>query len=198
VINKDLRTLPPVQVISERNMFFKPYQVLNLIVTIVSLMVCIWLSLLRIPGLELFGVTPNWVLIWLVTWSIKRSLLEAVVGGLCCGLILDGLTVSHPSHILPFVVVGVLTVFIYKRIIKKIQEDFISVALIVFAMAILVEFIRVLQLNRFGSPDFNQFWQYQQRVALSTAILSSLWAPVIYLPLNRWRAFIEPSNQLKS
>lgn len=179
-------------------MFFKPYQVLNLIVTIVSLMVCIWLSLLRIPGLELFGITPNWVLIWLVSWSIKRSLLEAVVGGLCCGLILDGLTVSQPSYILPFVIVAILTVFIYKRIIKKIQEDFISVALIVFGMAILVEVIRSLQLINFKFSDFQQFWQHQQRVALLTAIMSSLWLGVIYLPLNRWWAFIKPSNQLKS
>jgi rod shape-determining protein MreD len=193
-------------------MFFKPYQVFNLIITLVSLLVCMWLSLVRIPGVELFEITPNWVLIWLVSWSIKRSLLEAVVGGLCCGLMLDGLTVSEPSHIFPFVIVAVLTVFIYKRIIKKIQEDFISVALIVFGMAILVEFIRSLQLINFQFSDFSQFvanfqqfvadfqqfWQHQQRAALSTAILSSLWLGVIYLPLNRWWAFIKPSNQLKS
>lgn len=179
-------------------MFFKPYQVLNLIITLLSLLVCMWLSLVRIPGLELFGITPNWVLIWLVSWSIKRSLLEAVVGGLCCGLMLDGLTVSEPSYILPFVIVAILTVFIYKRIIKKIQEDFISVALIVFGMAILVEVIRSLQLINFKFLDFQQFWQHQQRAALLTAIMSSLWLGVIYLPLNRWWAFIKPSNQLKS
>lgn len=193
-------------------MFFKPYQVLNLIITLLSLLVCLWLSLVRIPGLELFEITPNWVLIWLVSWSIKRSLLEAVVGGLCCGLMLDGLTVSEPSNIFPFVIVAVLTVFIYKRIIKKIQEDFISVALIVFGMAILVELIRSLQLINFEFSDFSQFfadckqffanfqqfWQHQQRAALLTAILSSLWLGVIYLPLNLWWAFIKPSNQLKS
>lgn len=59
-------------------MFFQLYQVLNLMITIISLMVCIWLSLVRIPGLELFGITPNWVLIWLVTWSIKRSFLQEI------------------------------------------------------------------------------------------------------------------------
>lgn len=179
-------------------MFFKPYKVLNLIITIISLMVCIWLSLVRIPGLELFGITPNWVLIWLVTWSIKRSFLQAAVGGLCCGLILDGLTVSSPSHVVSFVIVALLTVVIYKRIIKKIQEDFISVAVTVFAMAILMEVIRAFQFNSSGYSAFNELWRYQQRVALSIAILSSLWAPVIYLPLNRWWAFLETSNQLKS
>ncbi|CAC5342879.1 MULTISPECIES: rod shape-determining protein MreD [Planktothrix] len=179
-------------------MFFQPYQVLNLMITIISLMVCIWLSLVRIPGLELFGITPNWVLIWLVTWSIKRSFLQAMVGGLCCGLILDGLTVSSPSHVISLVIVSLLTVVIYKRIIKKIQEDFISVAVIVFGMAILVEAIRGFQLNSFGYSAIDELFRYQQRVALSTAILSSLWAPVIYLPLNRWWAFLETSNQLKS
>ncbi|CAD5942931.1 hypothetical protein PCC9214_02045 [Planktothrix tepida] len=179
-------------------MFFKPNQVLNWTVTIISLMVCMWLSLVRIPGLELFGITPNWVLIWLVAWSIKRTLLEAVIGGLSCGLILDGLTRVQPSHILPFIAVAVLTVVIYRRIIKKIQEDFISVALIVFGMAVIVETIRGLQFSAFGYSNLEQLWLHQQRVALSTAILSSLWAPVIYLPLSRWWAFMEPSNQLKS
>ena len=84
------------------------------------------------------------------------------------------------------------------RIIKKIQEDFISVAVIVFGMAILVEAIRGFQLNSFGYSAIDELFRYQQRVALSTAILSSLWAPVIYLPLNRWWAFLETSNQLKS
>ncbi len=179
-------------------MLFKPNFVLNLAVTVLTLMVCFWLSLVRIPGLELFGVTPNWVLIWLVTWSIRRTLLQAVIGGLSCGLILDGLTRTQPSHILPLIVVAVLTVIIYKRIIKKIQEDFISVALIVFGMAIIVEIIRSLQIKAFGYFNLEQLWLHQQQVGLSTAILSSLWAPVIYLPLSRWWALMEPSNQLKS
>ncbi|VXD16536.1 conserved membrane hypothetical protein [Planktothrix serta PCC 8927] len=179
-------------------MTLKSYQLLNWTVTVISLMICIWLSLVRIPGLELFGIIPNWVLIWLVAWSLKRTLLEAIVGGLSCGLILDGLTRAQPSHIIPFIAVGILTVIIYKRIIKKIQEDFISVALIVFGMAIMLETIRGLQLSISGYSDLENLWLHQQGVALSTAILSSLWAPVIYLPLSRWWALMAPSNKLKS
>jgi cell shape-determining protein MreD len=29
-------------------------------------------------------------------------------------------------------------------------------------------------------------WIYYQRSTLSSAILSSLWAPVVYYPLNHW------------
>ena len=31
-----------------------------------------------------------------------------------------------------------------------------------------------------------EIWTYYQRIALTSAILSSLWAPVIYYPLNQW------------
>jgi len=31
-----------------------------------------------------------------------------------------------------------------------------------------------------------EIWFYHQRIALCSAILSSLWAPVAYYPLNRW------------
>lgn len=179
-------------------MFYLPYQVLNGAVTVSSLVVCIWLSLIRIPGLELFGISPNWLLIWLVAWSIKRTLLQALIGGLACGLILDGLSYAQPSHAIPCIAVAVLTVLIYKRVIRKIQEDFISVALIVFGMAILVETIRALQFSGYGYASLSDIWLHQQQVALCTGILSSLWAPVIYLPLSRWWALMQPSNQLKS
>ncbi len=179
-------------------MFFQPYQILNWAVTLGSLILCIWLSLVRIPGLELFGITPNWVLIWLVAWSIKRTLLQAVIGGFACGLILDGLSYAQPSHIIPYITVAILTVLIYKRVITKIQEDFISVALIVFGMAIIVETIRALQFSGHGYATLPGIWLHQQRVALCAGVLSSLWTPVIYLPLSRWWALMEPSNQLKS
>ncbi|NEO49923.1 MAG: rod shape-determining protein MreD, partial [Moorea sp. SIO4A3] len=31
-----------------------------------------------------------------------------------------------------------------------------------------------------------QIWTDHQRIAICSAILSSLWAPVVYYPLNRW------------
>ena len=171
-------------------------QILNSIVTVISIIICVLLVLAPIPGLALFGIKPNWLLIWLVAWSLKRSLLSAAVAGLVCGLILDGLTASDPTHIFSFMLVGILTVFIYNRILKKMQEDFVSVALIVFGMAILVETIRALQFSKMGDNTLVDLWLYQQQVALSSAILSSLWAPVLYLPLNRWWELMKTSNSI--
>jgi hypothetical protein len=34
-------------------------------------------------------------------------------------------------------------------------------------------------------------WTLQQRIALSSAILSSLWSPAIYFPLSRWWRSLE-------
>lgn len=171
-------------------------QILNCIVTVISIIICVLLVLAPIPGLALFGIKPNWLLIWLVVWSLKRSLLSAAVAGLVCGLILDGLTASDPTHIFSFMSVGILTVLIYNKILKKMQEDFVSVALIVFGMAILVETIRALQFSKMGDNTLVDLWVYQQQVALSSAILSSLWAPVLYLPLNRWWELMKPSNSI--
>jgi rod shape-determining protein MreD len=115
---------------------------------------------------------------------------------LVLGLILDGITASNPSHIFSFMLVGVLTVFIYKHIMKKMQEDFVAVALIVFGMAIVVETIRALQFSQMGNHSLMDLWVYQQQVALSSAILSSLWAPVVYFPLNRWWELMKSSNSI--
>ncbi|NET35127.1 MAG: rod shape-determining protein MreD, partial [Cyanothece sp. SIO1E1] len=38
-------------------------------------------------------------------------------------------------------------------------------------------------------------WVYHQRVALSSAILSSLWAPAIYYPLKRWWEKLDLAEQ---
>ncbi|MGD1864119.1 MAG: rod shape-determining protein MreD, partial [Phormidesmis sp.] len=34
--------------------------------------------------------------------------------------------------------------------------------------------------------SLGDIWLYHQRVALSSAIISSLWAPVLFYPLKRW------------
>ena len=70
------------------------------------------------------------------------------------------------------------------------QEDFISIALIVFGMAVIVETMHALQLTVMGTAISN-VWNLQQRIALSSAILSSLWSPAIYFPLSRWWRSLE-------
>jgi len=138
----------------------------------------------RLPGMELLGIAPNWLLIWVVAWSLKRTALQGALAGLVLGLIQDGMTSPHPTHVLSLVLVGVLTGRIQKQ--RYIQEDFISVALIVFGMAVVGETVTAIQYTFIGDRNLAEIWTDHQRIALSSAILSSLWAPVVYYPLNRW------------
>ena len=180
----------------EENILFKladlsPWvrTILNWLIIVLSLLLCLLILPTRFMGMELLGVTPHWVLIWLVTWSMKRNSWSGAIAGLILGLIQDGLTSSDTTHIFSLVAVGALTGSFQKD--KYIKEDFISIALIVFAMTIIAETIMAIQfsipaegviLNR----DIGEIWLKYQKVALASAIISSLYAPVIYYPLNIW------------
>jgi rod shape-determining protein MreD len=142
--------------------------------------------------MELLGVAPNWLLIWVVCWSTKRTMLQGAIAGVCLGLIQDGLTYPSPTHVFSLAIAGALTARLQKQ--KYIQEDFISVALIAFGMAVIVETVMAVQFSiQFLTGQslktyvfLSETWFYHQQVALSSAILSSLWTPVIYFPLNLW------------
>uniref|UniRef100_UPI0018E5580F rod shape-determining protein MreD n=2 Tax=Cyanothece sp. BG0011 TaxID=2082950 RepID=UPI0018E5580F len=164
--------------------FWRRYSFLNKVVIAGSATLCLLLSLTRLPGMELLGIGTNWILIWVVVWSTKRSVFQGAIAGLVMGLIQDGLTGAYPSHIISLVVVGVLTARLQKH--KYIHEDFISVALIVFFMVIIAESITSVQYVIGRTRTFEDVWQEYQQLVLSSAILSSLWAPVLYYPLNSW------------
>lgn len=169
----------------------RQYRWLNLVIVLGSALLCILLLPLRPPGMELLGVGPSWLLIWVVAWSVKRSGFEGAIAGLILGLIHDGLTGHFPTHTLGLVLVGFLTARIQKQ--RFIQEDFVSVAIIVFAMTVIAQTMMALQISvqqllwQYSPyPNLSEIWLQHQRVALSSAILSSVWAPVVYYPLNRW------------
>lgn len=167
------------------------YRWMNIGITLGSALACTLLLPMRLVGMELLGVGPDWLLIWIVVWSVKRSSADGAIAGLILGLIHDGLTGHFPTHTIGLIVVGFLTARIQKQ--RFIQEDFVSVAIIVFAMTVLAQTAMALQisLHQLLQPDspypgLPGIWLQHQRIALSSAILSSLWAPVIYYPLNRW------------
>ncbi len=153
--------------------------------------------------MELLSVGPNWLLIWVVAWSVKRSMFQGALAGLALGLIQDGMTSPQPTHALGLIIVGVLTARLQKQ--RYVTEDFISIALIVFGMAVLAETVTALQFSwsDFSSGDgpkrtLGEIWEYHQRIALSSAILSSLWAPAVYYPLNRWWEWMQSIDQPQS
>src|ERR687886_1415883 len=112
-------------------------QTVNWAVTVGSVILCLMALPARLPGMELLGIAPNWLLIWVVAWSLKRTALQGALAGLALGLLQDGMTSPHPTHVLSLALVGILTGRIQKQ--RYIQEDFISVALIVFGMAVVGE-----------------------------------------------------------
>ncbi len=159
-------------------------QIANWMVTIGSLVICAMLLPIRLPGMALLDHGPNWLLIWVVAWSIKRTMLQGAIAGLAVGLIQDGMTAPYPSHAIALACVGILSARIKKQ--RYIQEDFISVALIVFGMAVVAETVMAIQFGIMGDRKLAAIWTDYQRIALASAILSSLWAPVVYYPLNLW------------
>ena len=199
-------------------------------VIVLSVLACALLSLGSLPGTQLADVSVNWLMIWVVSWSVRRSLLQGAIAGLTIGLIQDSLASAQPSHVVSLIIVGLVTSLLQKQ--RYIQEDFISVALIVFAMAILTETVFALQLTFMAQSsslpevaatgDFSlgdsllevetgvqadtsmvqqtgyspvEIWNRHQRVALSSAIISSLWAPLIAYPLNLWWEHVERSQE---
>ncbi len=98
--------------------------IVNAAVTIGSLLLCLLLLPTRLPGMELAGIGPNWLLIWVVAWSVNRTMFQGALAGLVLGLIQDGMTASAPTHIMSLMVDGVLTARLRKG--PYIQEDFTS------------------------------------------------------------------------
>ncbi len=159
-------------------------QLLDWTVIIASVLLFLMMLPNRFPGMELLGIAPNWLLIWVVAWSANRPPWQGALAGVILGLLQDAMTSPHPTHALSLGLVGFLTAMLKKQ--RFIQEDFISVALIVFAMAIFTESIFACQLSLAGDRNVQDIWIYYQKVTLASAILSSLWAPVVYYPLSRW------------
>jgi len=160
--------------------------IFKLLITVISLVFSTLLLFTRIPGIEIFGMGPNWLLIWVVTWSSHSSIIGGLVAGLALGLIQDAITSSYPTHIIPLVFVGFVTAFLQKK--RYLQEDFIFIALLTFIMAIIAESMMAIQFGLIGNQTFLEIWEKHKEIALGSAVISSLWAPVVYFPLSQlWK-----------
>ncbi|MDX1978332.1 MAG: rod shape-determining protein MreD, partial [Pseudanabaenaceae cyanobacterium bins.68] len=65
--------------------------ILGLVGALVALVICTLALPLRLPGMTLMHIAPNWLLIWLVTWSLNRPVVIAVAAGAALGLLQDGM-----------------------------------------------------------------------------------------------------------
>ncbi|MEB3828818.1 rod shape-determining protein MreD [Phormidium sp. CCY1219] len=168
-------------------------KLLNAAILVGSVALCLLLMPTRFPGTELLGVSPNWLLIWVVAWSLKRTPSQGALAGVILGLLQDGMSSGAPTHVFSLALVGYLTARLQKQ--RYLQEDFISVALIVFGMSIVADTVRALQFTVMSDRSLEEIWMLHQPLALSSAILSSLWAPTISFPLNRWWQRMERLEQ---
>ncbi|MGB6168561.1 MAG: rod shape-determining protein MreD, partial [Geitlerinemataceae cyanobacterium] len=60
-------------------------------IIVISVLLCLLALPTRFPGMELAGISPNWLLIWVVAWSVKRSVFQGALAGLILGLLQDGM-----------------------------------------------------------------------------------------------------------
>ncbi len=211
---------------------FRP-PTLNILIIVGSVLALMMILPMRLPGTQVAGVGANWLLIWVVAWSLRRNVVEGAIAGIILGLLQDAMTGPSPTHVISLAVVGALTALLQKQ--RYIQEDFISVALIVFGMAIISETVVALQLTFIAqdtswtdiagiNSEVGQFslgeslleadqagagteqviragytageiWTRYQRIALSSAIVSSLWGPIISFPLNTWWEWLGRSKE---
>lgn len=171
-------------------------RLLDVLVVFGSVLLCCILLLLRLPGMELLGVSANWLLIWVVVWSVKRTVWQGAIAGIVLGLIQDALTNPHPSHVISLALVGILTAGLRKQ--RYTQEDFMTIALIVFIMVIITETILGLQFSLTFANPLELIWQSYYPRILSSAIISSIWSPVLYYPLNIWWTNLQKITQAKT
>lgn len=165
--------------------------ILNTVVTFASVLLCLLLLPTRFPGMELLHIAPDWPLIWVVTWSIQRTPTQACFMGIILGLLQDAMTAPWPTHALSLALVGWLSSYLQKQ--RLMLDDFVSVALLVFGMAIVAETVLAVQFGIIGDRHLGDIWVDHQRIALASAILSSLWAPAIYFPLTYWWKLVNPN-----
>ena len=173
---------------------------LNGLAIVGSAGICLLLLPTRFPGMEILGVGPSWLVMWTIAWSLRRSIWHAATAGIVLGLIQDGMTLPSistlgtlPSHALSLATVGVLTFVLCKR--RYLTDEIIPVTITTFGLTIVSELVTgsqyLVQTATSQSLDacfdsFSHLWTNQSPVMLITAILSSLWMPIIYYPLHLW------------
>jgi rod shape-determining protein MreD len=161
---------------------------------------CLLLLPTRFPGMEILGVGPSWLVMWTIAWSLRRSIWQAATAGVVLGLIQDAMTLpsiatlgSMPSHVLSLTIVAVITFVLYKR--RYLTDEILPVAIATFGLTLVGEVVtgsQYLVLTATSQSldasfdSFSHLWSNQSPVMLITAMLSSLWMPILYYPLHLW------------
>ncbi|MEM9770071.1 MAG: rod shape-determining protein MreD [Cyanobacteria bacterium P01_D01_bin.73] len=174
---------------------------INAVIVGLSASLCLALMPLRLPGMSLLGIGPNWALIWVAAWSICRVPWLGALAGCFMGLAQDSLVTASaiapaagnmeealatiaPSHAFGLAIAGFLIAQFQRR--RFIEDDVVALVLLIFGTAILTETITALLYIFQDETLGSVVWPHHQRLALCSAILSSLWGPAVYFPLKIW------------
>ncbi len=171
---------------------------LYLLTIVGSAGLCLLLLPTRLPGMEILGVGPSWLVMWTIAWSFHRSLWHTATAGIVLGLIQDGMTFTSthplgtiPTHVISLTTVGVLAFLLQKR--RYLDDTVLSATIAAVGLTIVSEAITGLQyllamaieLSPAASLDsLNYLWTNQFPLTLVAAVLSGLWMPILYYPLQ--------------
>lgn len=108
-----------------------------------SAIALVLLMLVRFPGLELAGVAPHWVLLWLIAWAPGRAVWQGIVAGISLGFLMDALSSPYPSHALGLAIVGGLLTYGYRR--RWFSLNPLVLMSLCFGLALLLEMVTALQ-----------------------------------------------------
>jgi rod shape-determining protein MreD len=183
---------------------------LHISIVIASAGLCLLLLPTRLPGMEILGIGPSWLVMWTIAWSVRRSIWHAATAGIVLGLIQDGMTFpatatlgTIPTHVLSLTTVSVLAFWLHKR--RYLDDTIFSVSIAAFMLTLVSEFVTgiqyLLETAIQQSPaaslaNFNYLWTNQSPVILIAAVLSGLWMPILYYPLNFWWQKMFATNKL--
>ncbi|AFY96006.1 rod shape-determining protein MreD [Chamaesiphon minutus] len=173
---------------------------LHIAIVIGSVGLCLLLLPTRFPGMEILGVGPSWLVMWTVAWSVRRSLWHAATAGIVLGLIQDAMTFpattalgTVPTHVLSLTVVGVIAFWLQKR--RYLSDTIVSVSLATVLLTIVSEVVTgaqyllqaaIEQSLAASLASLDYMWTDRAIVISISAILSGLWMPIFYYPLQLW------------
>jgi rod shape-determining protein MreD len=173
---------------------------LDVAIVVGSASLCLLLLPTRLSGMEILGVGPSWLVMWTIVWSLHRSIWHAATAGIVLGLIQDAMTFPHPAtlgtvptHVLSLTTVGVLTFWLHKR--RYLDDTILLVSIAAFLLTIVSEVITGLQylaqvaIERSPAASIDSFIHLssdRSPVIAIAAILSGLWMPILYYPLQLW------------
>jgi rod shape-determining protein MreD len=177
----------------------KQQSAIDVLIIAISAAICILMLPTRWPGMELLGVGPSWLVMWLVAWTLHRSIGSSLIAATILGLIQDGMTGGQLnlygltlSHVISLIVVVLTVDRLHKR--QYVTSSVFGAVVLAFGMTILSEIIlcgqHLLDLANFqftGSEaiSIDTIWQDRSRSILISALVSSIWMPLLYYPLSR-------------